>query len=153
MWTWVSFVVFAALIFILGGSLLKRQSPASFMKQLFKSSPNSDNYGSHSKKALIRILESKDLELDSLRIALQDIDSRCGLGLAYVRVNTDALNLREKPTLNGKIITRIPNKSAVVIISINEEEEFLEGKDGNWYQVEYDGEQGWVWGNYLVKRY
>ncbi len=52
------------------------------------------------------------------------------------RVNTDGsnLNLRKEPSLTSTVILRIPDKATVNII----------GSSGNWYQVSYMGQTGYV---------
>lgn len=55
-------------------------------------------------------------------------------------VNASAgLNLRDKAGMDGNVIALIPDGTEVKIL----------GKDGTWYQVEYDGKTGYCAGEYL----
>ncbi|OGO91802.1 MAG: peptidoglycan hydrolase [Clostridiales bacterium GWF2_38_85] len=52
------------------------------------------------------------------------------------------LNIRDKPSMQGKIIGQIPNGSAVVI----------RGKEGNWYAITYNNINGYTFADYIVVR-
>ncbi|GGF31064.1 hypothetical protein GCM10010954_32790 [Halobacillus andaensis] len=49
------------------------------------------------------------------------------------------LNLRSGPSTDDSILTPIPNGSKIDVI----------GTNGSWYEVQYDGETGWVSGEFL----
>ena len=53
---------------------------------------------------------------------------------------TTNLNLREGPGTNYDLIDSIPSKSIVLVLGHN---------NGNWYKVKYNGQEGWVSGDYL----
>jgi hypothetical protein len=57
-------------------------------------------------------------------------------------VDTDLLNLRSDPSLDGAIIDQMPQDSSVKVLAGPTE-------DG-WYQVKYHGEVGWAYGAYLA---
>ena len=59
---------------------------------------------------------------------------------ATVRTAGGRLNLRSAPNLNGTIIGTIPNGATVSVT----------GSSGNWYAVIYNGQNGYVSGDYLV---
>lgn len=59
---------------------------------------------------------------------------------ATVRTAGGRLNLRSSPSLNGTIIGAIPNGTTVSVT----------GREGNWYAVIYNGQNGYVSGDYLV---
>jgi len=59
------------------------------------------------------------------------------------------LNLRSKPSEKATIITQIPNGSEVQILAYDNEVTLVAGEKGKWYNVLYDDNIGWVWGNYL----
>jgi hypothetical protein len=57
-------------------------------------------------------------------------------------VDTDLLNLRSDPSLDGAIVDQMPQDSPVDVLAGPTE-------DG-WYQVSYYGEVGWAYGGYLA---
>lgn len=59
-------------------------------------------------------------------------------------INTDSLNVREKP-VNGKIITTLTRDTDVKILAINE--------DSTWYQIQWRTTLGWVSADYVKVKY
>lgn len=55
-------------------------------------------------------------------------------------VTASSLNLRKSAATSAEVLTSIPNNAQVVIITNNA---------ANWYNVTYDGQTGWVSGQYL----
>ncbi len=51
-----------------------------------------------------------------------------------VRLTSGTLNLRESPSLDGKVIASIPNGATINVL----------GDNGEWYAVEYQGRDGYV---------
>lgn len=51
-----------------------------------------------------------------------------------VRLTSGTLNLRESPSLDGKVIASIPNGATINVL----------GDNGEWYAVEYQGSDGYV---------
>lgn len=51
-----------------------------------------------------------------------------------VRLTSGSLNLRESPSLDGKVIASIPNGATINVL----------GDNGEWYAVEYQGSDGYV---------
>ena len=58
-----------------------------------------------------------------------------------VTVQSGNLNLRNKPGLEGDIIGKLPNGAVVTIL----------GKTGNWYVVEYQGQEGYASADYITE--
>lgn len=58
---------------------------------------------------------------------------------AIVQTVSDPLNLRAAPSVNSRIITRIPNRSRVSVLN----------EYNGWYVVEYNNLYGYVLGEYL----
>jgi len=54
-------------------------------------------------------------------------------------VNASVLNLRAKPSTSASIVGKIPNREFVLV----------EGKEGDWYKVVYDGVEGYVHSSYI----
>src|SRR5437762_3443613 len=82
------------------------------------------------------------------------LTSAMGIGVALadgVRVGSEAevvsddgLNLRAKPDYGATVIGTVKSGHVVFVMDGPEK-----GDDGPWYQVEYDGDVGWVLGGYL----
>ncbi|KOY83894.1 S-layer homology domain-containing protein [Lysinibacillus macroides] len=68
-------------------------------------------------------------------------------GLQIVNM-TIMLNVRSEPSTTSSIVGTVkPN--GFIIGAVDDEGEFI--KDGDWYQVIYNGKTGWVHGDYIVK--
>jgi uncharacterized protein YgiM (DUF1202 family) len=46
-------------------------------------------------------------------------------------------------------VTMLRSGSIVEIVTSSSNEETLEGKTERWYQIQYQGRRGWVFGSYL----
>jgi len=64
-------------------------------------------------------------------------------------VTSTHLRLRERPTVESQPVTTLWQNNVLEIISRNEKSEMIENRTDYWYQVAYDGLQGWVFGAYL----
>lgn len=60
------------------------------------------------------------------------------------------LTMREQPTTSAKSIIIIPDGSTVKILGKGSAEETIGGKTSVWYQVEWSGSRGWVFGGFLA---
>jgi len=59
------------------------------------------------------------------------------------------LRLRDRATTESRAITTLWRGNVLEIIARDETKVRVEGKDDYWYQVAYDGLQGWVFGAYI----
>lgn len=76
-----------------------------------------------------------------------------GSGPAYQEVRVEAaagLTMREQPGTSSKSIVVIPNGSTVKILNKGNLEETIAGKTASWYEVEWSGHKGWVFGGFLA---
>lgn len=76
-----------------------------------------------------------------------------GGGSAFGEAKVEAaagLTMREQPGTASKSIGVIPNGSTVKIIQKGDVEETIAGKTSVWYQVEWNGSKGWVFGGFLA---
>lgn len=64
-------------------------------------------------------------------------------------VESSHLRLRNKATTESRAITTLWKGNVVEIISRDETKVHVEGENDYWYQVAYDGLQGWVFGAYI----
>ena len=64
------------------------------------------------------------------------------VNFAYIRVRND-------PLPDASLVTMLRSGSIVEIVSSSSNEETIEGKTDRWYQIQYQGRRGWVFGSYL----
>ncbi len=62
-----------------------------------------------------------------------------GLSTGTVTTGSSNLNLRDKPSLSGNIIGKIPSGTVITIL----------GKSGDWYTTQYGGVTGYVYSQYV----
>lgn len=60
------------------------------------------------------------------------------------------LRLRERPESTSKLVTTLWKGYVLEVKSRSPEKAIEEDIEDYWYQVSYDGLQGWVFGSYLV---
>jgi uncharacterized protein YgiM (DUF1202 family) len=71
--------------------------------------------------------------------------------LAVVNTKDSNLRMRELPSENSKIIGSIPRGEIVSLLGPESSlTELKNGDLGHWQKVNYKGQIGWVWGNYLT---
>lgn len=59
------------------------------------------------------------------------------------------LNMRSKPALKAPVLAVIPHGGRVPVLGETGEPFPVEGKQGRWTKVVFNGKQGWVFGGYL----
>ena len=64
-------------------------------------------------------------------------------------IESSYLRLREKPDKGSKPVTTLWGGNVLEIISRSAEKQLIDNEYGYWYQINYDGLQGWVFGAYL----
>ena len=64
------------------------------------------------------------------------------IDFAYVRV-------RSEPLPDAPLATMLRGGAIVEIVSSSSNEETIEGKSDRWYQIQFQGRRGWVFGSYL----
>lgn len=72
-------------------------------------------------------------------------------GLGEATVQTAAgLTMRDQPSTSGGKIVLIPDGNTVKIIEKGTTEETIGGKTSVWYNIEWNGNKGWVFGGFLA---
>ncbi len=61
----------------------------------------------------------------------------------------DGLHLRNQPNSNGMVLLIVPYNETVSILDENGNNETISGQTANWYKVNYNGTEGWLWSGYL----
>jgi len=61
------------------------------------------------------------------------------------------LSIRDQPNKNGNLLITAPYQSKLSILEINIAQDYINGKSGYWYKVEFKGTVGFAFGNYIEK--
>ena len=66
-------------------------------------------------------------------------------------INSSHLRMRSGPDQHAEVLTTFWNRREVVleVLSQSTDKGSVEGREGYWYQVSYDGLIGWVFGGYV----
>lgn len=67
----------------------------------------------------------------------------------YGVVNFAYIRVRSEPLPDAGLVTMLRAGSIVEIVTSSSTEETIEGKTDRWYQIQYQGRRGWVFGSYL----
>lgn len=105
----------------------------------------------YSRDQLLTIVKTKDKHIDSLQNIIESFKVIEENDKARVDIDTEELNVRSAPSINSKIMFKIPDSTVLDILLFDSETYVIAGKSGQWCKIMYVGEQGWVWGNYLQK--
>jgi len=68
---------------------------------------------------------------------------------------TNGLRVRDRPSLSGKIIKVLPYGEMITLNSNYlkpRTEDTIDGINDYWYYISVDGEDGWIFGGYLIDR-
>lgn len=68
---------------------------------------------------------------------------------SWAVVTSTHLRLRESATVESTAVTTLWKGSVLEVLSKTDEAEEVEGETGYWYQVNFGGLTGWVFGAYL----
>ena len=148
-WPWVSFIVFGAIIALLGYSVITKTSPAKVISSLFSSDLPADDLRRLNKDELIERIGASQGVISDLESQLADCKNDDGYTKGIIETSSPTLNLRSDPSLESDIIFKIPTNSKVSILYYDEKELLLDGAMSKWCKVSYADQEGWVWGNYL----
>ncbi|MDX9801549.1 MAG: SH3 domain-containing protein [Spirochaetia bacterium] len=67
----------------------------------------------------------------------------------FAVITSSHLRLRVEPTTKSKAITTLWKGYILEIISRSTKKEIAEGQENYWYQINYDGLRGWIFGAYV----
>lgn len=121
----------------------------SSIGELFSDAP--DPVSHYSRDGLLNVLEQRDKTIDSLNLLIQDFSVIRKKDVAIVTIDSDKLNVRSQPSIQSEVLFQIPDSSLVNILMFDSETYVIGGESGSWCKIEFNAEQGWVWGNYLKK--
>ena len=145
---WILPIIIGLLILWLIGSSMRGKSPTELFSDVYYWVIGSDS-PNKSRAELKAIISTKELTVDSLANALEELKNKSPYRTAIVKTTANSLNLRSQPNLSSEVVIKIPDSSAVKILYFDEEVLVLDGVTGKWCKVKYADKEGWVWGNYL----
>ena len=146
---WSSIVILVTFISLFLSSLIFKKSPSEVLKNFWGDvSGNTDDPNTMNKKTLRNYILKQELLIDSLSNALDTCNNR-RIRVGTVNVSTPTLNMRSGPTLSSEIIIRIPNGTEVSVNYFDPEVYYLDGIEGQWYNITHANQVGWVWGPYI----
>jgi hypothetical protein len=67
----------------------------------------------------------------------------------YGVVDFVLVRVRQEPLPDAALVTMLRAGSIVEIVTSSSNEETIEGKTDRWYQIQFQGRRGWVFGSYL----
>ena len=67
----------------------------------------------------------------------------------YGVIQSPYLRIRDEARQDSSASSQLRRGVIVEILSSSALEEVVEGKKGRWYQVQYQGRRGWVFGSYI----
>lgn len=133
-------------------SVIADRSPLrtiSSIGEMFSESP--DPISHYSRDGLLTVLKQRDRTIDSLNHIIEDFSVIRKKDVAMVQIDSEKLNVRSKPSIQSEVLFQIPDSSLVNILLFDSETYVVDGESGSWCKIEFNAEQGWVWGNYLKK--
>lgn len=147
----ITFSAIVMLIWLILASLANRSpiQTISSIKQLFSQDP--DPVLNYSRDELLYEVRQQDAHIDSLLEVIKSFSVIKKNDNAIVKIDSEELNVRSAPSLNSKVLFKLPDSTLVDILLFDSEVFTIGGKQGNWCKILFAGEQGWVWGNYLQK--
>jgi len=95
------------------------------------------------------LIESETGEVSSESSGDSGDDQYLSSGSAKVSAPS-GLTIREQPSASSTSIAVIPDGSVIKVISKNDSSETIAGKTSSWYEVEWNGNRGWVFGGFLT---
>ena len=130
-------------------SIVVDRSPLGLFGEAWKyiDGKGQDEWLSH--RQLLKANHQKDSLILELQQAMERSAQNRGNQQAIVKVESDNLNMRDKPALGSAVIIKLPVGSVVEILYYDQETFRIGGEYGKWCKVRYAGKEGWVWGNYL----
>ena len=131
-----------------------------FLASLFQHSPiglftNAWKYmlGAEDTSPSYVTLKKQNLKKDSiiadLKESLDMLKKSTNYQQAMVNVESESLNMRQKPLLGAEVVMKIPVGGIVDILYYDNETYRIGGQYGKWVKIRYTGREGWVWGNYV----
>ena len=69
----------------------------------------------------------------------------------YTVTASGGLSIRNQPDKDGGLIVVAPYHAKLTVIDTEVAQDYINGKNGYWYKVKYQGTIGYAWGNYLKR--
>lgn len=146
--TWMLILLIVMAVWILVASIANR-SPFELLSAGGKYFLGSETDSLFTYKQLKLNNAKKDSLIRELNDALEMMKKSTNYQQAVVNVETNSLNMRDKPGIGAEVITQIPVAGIVEVLYYDQETYRIGGEYGKWCKVRYAQHEGWVWGNYI----
>jgi uncharacterized protein YgiM (DUF1202 family) len=83
---------------------------------------------------------------------IEELDSFENLSSNNLGITTDLANVRKEPNTNGEILFQVEKGDICHIIAQGASLEKMHDVTDRWYKINFNGQQGWVFGYYTTKR-
>ena len=98
--------------------------------------------------ALLTIMVSCQRQVEPEKITLPPTPV-LSIRSSWAVVKSPFLRVREEPFADAKIHTHVRQGAVLEIISRTERKEMVENDSSYWYNINYEGLRGWVFGSYI----
>ncbi|HEB09947.1 MAG TPA: SH3 domain-containing protein [Spirochaetales bacterium] len=98
--------------------------------------------------AMLTIMASCQRQVEPEKITLPPT-SVLSIRSSWAVVKSPFLRVREEPFADAKILTHVRRGAVLEIISRTEKKETVENDSSYWYNINYEGLRGWVFGSYI----
>lgn len=146
-WSGISMAVVVILLFLY--SLINNTSPLAVINNIWGDvSGNTTDPQKMNKRNLKEYVIKQQIQLDSVTALLESCQANEGKK-GVIIVDSPTLNMRSSASLSSNIVMRIPTGTTITVNYFDNEKYYLDGQQGQWYNVSHAGETGWVWGPYI----
>lgn len=83
-------------------------------------------------------------------VAVHDGESTV-TGFVQTKEEDSTLSLRSEPSTESSIVGSMPNGSALIILKDSFYVDIINGKEGKWVKVNYNGTEGWAWSDSIIE--
>ncbi|MDF0715149.1 SH3 domain-containing protein [Muricauda sp. 334s03] len=83
---------------------------------------------------------------------IEGLDSFENLSSNKLGIKTDLANVRNEPNINGEVLFQVEKGDICHIIAQGESLEKMHDVTDRWYKINFNGQEGWVFGYYTTKR-
>ncbi len=144
----ITYILLPLLVIWLATAMITNKTPlAVFGKSLALEGPGLVENSNRSKDLVLT--EEKDSIIRHLEVELEKCQGGRKYIKARVQIEGEYLNMRDKASLTGNVVMRIPAQATVNILFYDARTYYIDNEAGKWCRVAFAGEEGWVWSNYL----
>jgi N-acetylmuramoyl-L-alanine amidase len=123
------------------GEVSKTKAPSSLVEVAYHDNVEDANWIKNNIDLIAQILVQSLAEYFNIKSNIPQNGNQQTVRTGTVTLQSGYLNVRSGPSINYPVIAMAPNGSALTILS----------QSGDWYNVDYNGTKGYVFGKYIVE--